>query len=122
MKNYAYRFGIAIDQLVNTAIGGYPNETLSARAWRHGHVEGKKPWGHFRFVIDGIFFFDRDHCEKSYLNTKRVTKNVCHYLPLHCKCTHRNIDVTHPIDYVDPDDLNSNTKRIPVIPDWAGET
>lgn len=58
---------IAIDQLVNTLLGGYADETLSARAWRterDGKIFGKI----FRSIIDGFFFWDPNHCYESYLS------------------------------------------------------
>ena len=56
---------IAVDQLVNAALGGSADETLSARAWRA--EQGGKVFGKiFRPVIDGLFFWDADHCKDSY--------------------------------------------------------
>lgn len=60
------QFLIAFDQLINTMIGGYADETLSARAWRadrDGKILGKI----FRPTIDFLFFFDPQHCFGSYL-------------------------------------------------------
>ncbi len=54
---------IALDQLANTVAGGYPDETLSARCWR---LRLRKPWCYLRAVIDGLFFFDPDHCRTSF--------------------------------------------------------
>ena len=56
---------IAIDQLAHTLIGGYPDETLSAAAWRW-ELEGKRKWP--RCLIDTLLFFDSDHCQTSYIN------------------------------------------------------
>ena len=58
---------IAIDQLANTLLGGYADETLSARAWR-AEQDGKIFGKIFRPLIDTIFFFDKDHCYTSYLS------------------------------------------------------
>ena len=33
MSGYLYRVSIAVDQLFNSILGGWPDETLSARAW-----------------------------------------------------------------------------------------
>jgi hypothetical protein len=49
---------IGIDQLANTLIGGSPDETLSARAWRCC-------W-RIRPLIDKLFWFDKNHCKSSY--------------------------------------------------------
>ncbi len=50
---------IALDQLLNTLLGGWPDETLSCRCWRKQH------W--FYRVIDIIFFFQPNHCYESYV-------------------------------------------------------
>ena len=58
--------GIAFDQLVNTFIGGKPDETLSARAWRC--KDSSKVWKVAQVVLDTVFFFDKGHCEMSYMS------------------------------------------------------
>lgn len=57
---------IAADQFCNALIGGSPDETLSARAWRLR--KRSQLWSVARLVIDTIFFLDPDHCETSYLS------------------------------------------------------
>lgn len=54
---------IAIDQLINTLFGGMADETLSARAYRL-ELERGRSWA--RKLIDGILWFDKDHCKESY--------------------------------------------------------
>ena len=60
---------IALDQLANVLIGlvcGYrswADETLSAKAYRL-ELERGRTWA--RKLIDGLFFFDKDHCKESY--------------------------------------------------------
>ena len=49
---------VAIDQLFNALLGGYADETLSARAHR------QNDWR--RAVINSIFFWQEDHCAESY--------------------------------------------------------
>lgn len=51
---------IAVDQLLNTLLGGWADETLSARAWRGG----------WHRPIDTIFFWQRQHCYNSYLSER----------------------------------------------------
>lgn len=70
MKTYLWNNLIAFDQQLNTLLGGSPDETLSARAYR---VERKsRLWGVLlRPVIDAIFFVltlgkERDHCRQAY--------------------------------------------------------
>lgn len=61
MKDYLFNFLIAIDQLLNTILGGFPDETLSSRAGK-ARNNGKK-WGcYFCKVLDAI---DKNHCDKS---------------------------------------------------------
>ena len=62
------QFLIAIDQLFNSVLGGYADETLSARAWR---MQEYSYWDIARKAIDLIFFWEKDHCKESYLNEIR---------------------------------------------------
>lgn len=86
ITKYFYKNGIAVDQLINTILGGYPNETLSARAWRMGEIHHHRGWHHFRLFVDKLFFFDKNHCEECFLYGKKVTKTCQNYLPLYCEC------------------------------------
>lgn len=52
---------VAFDQLVNAAIGGDPDETISSRAAR-GRDDGDKRWCLLCRVLDWI---DPDHCNRS---------------------------------------------------------
>lgn len=56
---------IALDQLVNALAGGWPDETVSSRAWRW-ELAGARSWP--RKLIDGLalIFGDRDHCRESF--------------------------------------------------------
>ncbi len=52
-------FLVAVDQVANTMIGsGYPDETLSAFAHR------RQGWR--RTVINGLFFWQTDHCAEAF--------------------------------------------------------
>lgn len=76
---------IALDQLFNTLLLGYPDETLSSRAYRAdraGKVFGKL----FRPLIDGIFFWQissskdehgipKSHCWQAY-TSERTNKQL----------------------------------------------
>ena len=53
---------VAIDQLINTFIGGYADETLSSRAWRRS-LRGKPLVAK---IIDCLFFWQTDHCKTAY--------------------------------------------------------
>lgn len=58
MKTYLRHLLIALDQLVNAVLAGWPDETLSARAHRQGDWREK--------VIDALFFAAPDHCRRSF--------------------------------------------------------
>ena len=49
---------IAIDQLLNTLVGGYADETVSARAYRKG-------WKRREVFINWLFR-DENHCKDSF--------------------------------------------------------
>ena len=57
---------LAVDQLVNTLIGGRADESLSARSWRLREKDWK--WATARKVIDKIFFWEHNHCYNSYVS------------------------------------------------------
>ena len=61
---------ISLDQFLFSIItlgGSDPDETMSAAAWRleqEGRLQGKI----FRPIIDTLFWFDKDHCKRAWLN------------------------------------------------------
>lgn len=63
MRISGFQVAVAFDQLVNTLMGGYADETLSARAWRH-HLDGSRTWP--RWIIDHLFFWQSNHCKEAY--------------------------------------------------------
>lgn len=67
----AKRILIAVDQLFNAIFNGWPDETLSSRAWRW-EKNGKRSWP--RRLIDALFFFDPDHCRESYESERQGTQ------------------------------------------------
>lgn len=77
---YLLQNAVAIDQLGNTLLGGYADETLSSRAyraWINGKVLGKV----FKPTIDALFRLlgDRNHCYKSWqaeIKRKQLPRNM----------------------------------------------
>jgi hypothetical protein len=61
--NRAKAILIALDQLINAICGGWPDETVSSRAWRW-EQSGRRAWP--RRLIDRVFFFDPGHCRESF--------------------------------------------------------
>lgn len=60
------QIAIAFDQLINAILGGYADESISARCWR---LSPCQPYSTLRIVIDFLFRpFGKDHCRKAYEN------------------------------------------------------
>lgn len=55
---------VAVDQLVNTLLGGWADETLSARAYRHAEIKKDRRWP--MRLIDALFFWQEGHCKQAY--------------------------------------------------------
>ena len=64
---------IALDQLGNALLGGYADETISARAWRNRE---KRPQL-VRFI--NWLFNDPKHCEDSYESELRMMQLPAEY-------------------------------------------
>lgn len=59
---YVERVGTSISVLLNVVLGGYSNQTFSARNYelkRQGKLN-------LVFLIDGLFFWNSDHCLRSW--------------------------------------------------------
>jgi hypothetical protein len=54
---------IAVDQLANAVLGGYAAETMSSRCWR---LREFRPYRFLRPLIDGLFFWQPEHCRSCY--------------------------------------------------------
>lgn len=54
---------IGWDQLFNAILGGYSDETISARAHRS---QGTWYWNVVRVIANTIFCWQEDHCKESY--------------------------------------------------------
>ncbi|WP_297229161.1 pseudouridine synthase [uncultured Desulfovibrio sp.] len=75
LTEYAKNILVAVDQLINALCLGWPDETLSSRAFRWNR-DGLRSWP-CRF-IDRLFFWDVAknggrivrHCELSYISEK----------------------------------------------------
>lgn len=72
---YIERVGIALSVLLNVLLGGYSNQTFSARNydWK------KRNRPNIVFIIDFIFLFlfgQRDHCMSSWINWKLIRQGL----------------------------------------------
>lgn len=63
---------IAIDQQINALFWGFPDETISSRAYRCANLDPKPKtrWIILEKAINGIFFWDKEanrhHCQLAY--------------------------------------------------------
>ena len=62
---YFRHLATALDQLLNALLGGYCDESLSARAYRWRR-DGKRQWA--AQTINALFFWQKDHCFSAYGN------------------------------------------------------
>lgn len=56
---------LGVDQLVNTILGGWADESFSSRCWRLDQ-KGFFWWRLWRMMVDQIFFFQHNHCQSAY--------------------------------------------------------
>lgn len=85
MKNflcYCKNVLIALDQLVNTICGGFPDETISAECYRKSQEKGHYFYKILRFIFDICLSpIKQDHCEQAYLSEvyrKQLPPNYRH--------------------------------------------
>lgn len=67
--NYARRIGSIISQGINVVVlNGHPDESISARSFRQGVLEGQTHWNRIRVAIDFLFSpVQKDHCQKAFI-------------------------------------------------------
>lgn len=63
IKKYLFNILYSIDQLVNTLLGGYSDETISARSYRLS--KSHHSWFIVMVCINTIFF-NKNHCKHAY--------------------------------------------------------
>lgn len=61
---YGKKVALALDQLLNALLGGWPDETLSSRCWRW-HEDGVE-WP--RRIVNALVWWQKDHCRSAYQN------------------------------------------------------
>lgn len=94
-KNYFWQLLIAIDQLLNTLLCGWADETLSSRAYRKSEYSKNPLWKFVRRFIDLVFalFNDFDHCEKAFINESARMHLPQYYRDVYLKTLRENKDV-----------------------------
>jgi hypothetical protein len=63
LGRYVFNVLLGIDQLANALLGGYADESISARAYRN---RKNAFWMQAQLLIDLLFFWSPDHCERAY--------------------------------------------------------
>lgn len=58
LARYGFNLLVAIDQLGNALLGGYPDETISSRAGKRALLGKPFP----AVFINALFFWQADHC------------------------------------------------------------
>ena len=72
MGAYFLNVAIAFDVLCNVIVGGYPDETLSARSGRAAHAG--RLWGIVLAAVLGFFF--PNHCRHAELHDEQRARYV----------------------------------------------
>lgn len=65
---YGKCVAIAVDQLFNALFNGWPDETLSSRAYRLDR-DGVRHWP--RKLIDDLFCWQKEHCKSAYESERK---------------------------------------------------
>lgn len=66
MLKFVKNLLLSIDQTGNVFLMGSADETISARSYREGELNGKKRWKAMRWFVDTLFWFEKDHTKKAY--------------------------------------------------------
>ncbi len=64
--SYPRSVAVAVDQLLNALLNGWPDESLSSRAWRASEAGTAWP----KKLINALFFWQKDHCLSAYTNER----------------------------------------------------
>lgn len=74
MRHYALQLLISLSQCLNALLAGWPDETVSSRAWRL--EDASRCWALLRWLIDTAFrpLGQPDHCFEAYVNERLRTQ------------------------------------------------
>jgi hypothetical protein len=64
---YLFNLLVCASQMLNAALWGWPDESLSGRAHRQ---QDRRRWRVVRRALNGLFFWEPDHCEAAYFSEK----------------------------------------------------
>ena len=63
MSRYFHNLAVSLDQLANTILAGYPDETLSSRSWRQRE---KSPFWRFMVKFINCLTLNKNHCHDAF--------------------------------------------------------
>lgn len=75
MSRYLKRLTISFSILINCLLGGRNNQTFSARNWERK----RKNKLNLVAVIDKIFFWEKDHCQESWIKWTIINNAISRY-------------------------------------------
>lgn len=64
VTDYTKRTGVALTQMLNALLGGWPDESVSSRA--HRCKGASRRWALAARLINAGFFLEADHCAAAY--------------------------------------------------------
>jgi hypothetical protein len=75
MIKYLSKVLLAISILINTLLGGHTNQSFSARNWERK----KQNKTNLVWLIDFIFFWEKDHCRESWAKWFVINAAIDYY-------------------------------------------
>jgi hypothetical protein len=69
LATYFQHLLISLTQLLNAMMGGWPDKSTSSRAHRRHNVSLR--WAFAKGIINGLFFWQPDHCRAAYESEQR---------------------------------------------------
>lgn len=82
MVNRAVNLMAIFSQFFNVLLfNGHPDETLSARCYRQGFLDGHSVWSKARLLVDWLFKpFHTEHCGKAFVKDVMRAREYIDYL------------------------------------------
>lgn len=78
-QGYFKEVWLAVSQLLHTLTGGRSDVTFSSEMYVESQM-GKRRGKIGRWIVNAIFFWQRDHCRGAWANEKKTIKEAGEYL------------------------------------------
>lgn len=80
MKGYFHRLFILASQALHCVLmGGNPDLTVSARIHIEAYFKGGR-WKKARKIVNGVFFWQKDHCSQSFAADEKHVQALSHLM------------------------------------------